>query len=267
MKKAGLSIGATGITLVALLVVATNLGLIGVTWPWQKIDLPTVLSEETTLTQTTEATVYSITPIALDCRARIDASVPIEGRREHKVAGQVYRTDKVSMVAQGDIDTCVDSSRTQIRQQDDGAFLVIIPADAITFERPRVDAVATRDSVEFDKGWVGKLTDAFPWVSDNSGLTPAAYSYAQQVVGSSECMERAWDVTETVIKKAYSDQLADQGGERAAIRVLIDGTPDFGDAPGEDIDDFRFELGDAPVNCRVDGGAYSADLLTDSAES
>lgn len=265
MKRAGLSVGATGLMLVALLVIGTNVGLIGVDWPWEKvdIDLPDVLTEETAVAQPEEATVYEIEPIALDCRARIHAVVPVEGKREHKAFGQVYRTDTVRLKAQGDIDTCVDASRTQIREAEDGTFLVVVPADAITFERPRVDAVATADSVHFDKGMMGKFTDVFPWVSDNSGLTPAAYAYAQEVVGSSDCMERAWNLTETVIRKAYGDQLAGQGGERRDITVVINGTPEFGEPPTGQIDDFDFEVGAGQVNCRVDGDAYDTDLPTD----
>lgn len=128
------------------------------------------------------------------------ASVPVEGKREHKVLGQVYRTDTVAMTAIGDIDTCVDATRTSIVRLNSESFQVVVPASAITFERPRVDAVATRDSVSFDKGLIGKVTDAFPWVSENSGLTPSAYAFAQEVVGSSDCMERAWAVTEVVIE-------------------------------------------------------------------
>lgn len=261
------SLAGTGVVVVAMLVVATNIGVIGVDWPWEKVGVPEVLTEETRIAQPEAATVVEIEPIAIDCRARIHASVPVQGRREHKAFGQVYRTDTVTLTASGDIDTCVDASRTQIREAADGTFLVVVPAEAISFERPRVDAVATRDSVSFDKGFVGKLTDAFPWVSDDSGLTPAAYAFAQEVIGSSECMERAWDLTETVLRKAYSDQLADQGGERRDISVVIDGVPDFGPDPTEDFESFRFELGDGPVNCRVDGDAYGTDLVeADAAE-
>ena len=55
---------------------------------------------------------------------------------------------------------------------------VIIPGESILFVRPRVDAVATADSVHEGKGTIGKLTDSFPWVDSDVGLTPLAYAYA-----------------------------------------------------------------------------------------
>lgn len=260
MNNKGLSIGASVLVGAAVLVLLTNVGLLGIEWPWEKV--PDVLTEETHVQQPEEATIYEIEPITLDCRARIHASVPVQGKREHKALGQVYRTDTVEMTAIGDIDTCVDSSKTSITRVDGERFQVVVPASAVTFERPRVDAVATRDSVHFDKGLLGKVTDVFPWVSDDSGLTPAAYAYAQAVVGSSECMARAWDVTSTVIKKAYGDQIVAQGGDRSQVSVHITGTPRFEDAPSGEIDSFDFEVRGI-VNCKVDGQAYTADVITD----
>lgn len=247
---------------VAGLVLLSNAGLFGIEWPWEKVDLPDVLTEETAVAQPEEAVIYEIEPITLDCRARIRASVPVEGRREHKLVGQVYRTDTVTMNAVGDIDTCVDSSKTAVVRVDGESFQVVVPASAITFERPRVDAVASRESVQFDKGLVGKLTDVFPWVSENSGLTPAAYAFAQEVVGSSECMERAWDVTALVIGQAYRNQLAEQGGDPENIDVHISGSPRFGDVPTGQIDEFDFEVG-ATVDCRLDNGAFTADVVSE----
>jgi len=259
MKQKTLSIGATALIAVAGIIVATNMGLIGIEWPWEKVSLPDVLTEETVVLQPEAATVYEIQPIALDCRARILAEVPVVGKREHKVLGKVYRTDTVSLTAKGDIDTCVDAASTTVHKLEGDRFQVVVPATAITFERPRVDAVATRDSVVFDKGLLGKFSDVFPWVSENSGLTPAAYAYAQEVVGSSECMERAWSITQTVVKKAYGDQLVAQGGDRRDVAVVIEGAPAFGEAPAAQIDEFDFEVGDKAVNCVVDGSAYIAD--------
>ena len=82
-------------------------------------------------------------PISLDCRARIHAEVPVEGRREHELLGQVYRTDTVSMLAVGDVDTCVEGTSAEVVHHRDGTTEVIIPGESILFVRPRVDAVAT----------------------------------------------------------------------------------------------------------------------------
>ena len=119
MKNAGFSIIGTALVAVAGLVIATNLGVIGVTWPWERI--PEVMAAETIVEQPEEAVIYAIDPIALDCRARIRASVPIEGRREHTMVGQVYRTDTVSMTALRDIDTYVAADRVEIAELADGA--------------------------------------------------------------------------------------------------------------------------------------------------
>ncbi len=264
MKERGLSLGAGAVVFVAGLIILTNTGVIGIDWPWQKIDVPDVLTEETAIIQPEEATVIEIEPIAIDCRARVHARVPVQGTREHRALGATYRTDTVSMTAIGDIDTCVDASAAAIVSEDDGTFRVIVPADSITFERPRVDAVATRDSVHFDKGLIGKLTDVLPWVSDNSGLTPAAYAYAQEVVGSSACMERAWQVTSSVVKNAYRQQLMQKGGDPDSVSVHIMGTPSFGDTPTGERDGFDFEVSATGVECRLDGEAYTADVVTDS---
>ena len=261
MERKGLSIGAGALVFAATLIVLTNTGVIGIDWPWEKVDLPDPLTEETRIAQPEEATIIEIAPIALDCRARIHATVPVKGTRDHKIVGQTYRTDTVTMTAIGDIDTCVSADATEVIRVDDTSFRVLVPAEAISFERPRVDTVATRDSVSFDKGFVGKFTDVLPWVSDDSGLTPAAYAFAQQVVGSSECMERAWTITEVVIATAYRNELASQGGDANDVEVDIVGIPDFGDPPSTEQDGFTFEVSGSGVNCRVDGDAYDMDIV------
>lgn len=261
MERKGLSIGAGALVFVASLIVLANTGVIGIDWPWENVDLPDPLTEETRVAQPEEATIVEIEPIALDCRARIHAQVPVKGNRDHKVLGQTYRTDTVTMTAIGDIDTCVASDATEIVPVGENAFRVLIPAEAITFERPRVDTVATRESVSFDKGLVGKFTDALPWVSDDSGLTPAAYAFAQQVVGSSECMERAWKITTVVIQSAYRDEIVARGGDADDVEVDIVGLPAFGEPPATEQDGFTFEVAGAGVNCRVDGDAYEIDVV------
>jgi len=138
---------------------------------------------------------------------------------------------------------------------------VIVPADAIEFVRPRVDAVATMDSVEYDQGLIGKITDVFPWVSDNNALTPAAYAFAQTVIGGSDCMREAYDLTTYVLTEAYEDQMAAQGGNPADVEVIINGSPDFGQNDlGDDpaFDEFEFST-DSAATCDVVGGAVPVD--------
>ena len=136
------------------LVVFVQLGVANLSWPW---DGATVSAQTTTINQTKEAEIIEIEPIALDCRARIHTVVPVEGKRDHDVLGQTYRTDTVEMTAIGDIDTCVDASAVEIVVREDGSARVLVPADAIEFVRPRVDAVATLDSVTYDEGLILSL--------------------------------------------------------------------------------------------------------------
>ena len=252
MKNVASSLGGIVAIGVLSLIVFANLGVIDVKWPWEDT---AVMSRESIIEQSGVATVTEVEPIALDCRARIHTTVPIEGRREHALVGQVYRTDTVSITAVGDIDTCVDADDVEVVNRDDGSTRVLIPADAIRFVRPRVDADATLDSVTFDKGFIGKLTDVFPWVSENNGLTPAAYAYAQAVIGSSECMEQAFDATRAAIVDSYEDRGPQLPGATSTHLVVdIIGEPDFAtDDPdaGADVDGYDFTIDDAGVTCSV----------------
>lgn len=234
------------------IIVAFALGAVNVRWPWDW-DALDVADTDTDIAYASPARVVRVEPVALDCRARVHAEVPVEGRKEHSFLGQVYRTDKVGIVAVGDVDTCVQSDAVQIDERDDGSFQVVIPGSAIEFVRPRVDAVATMDSVTYDQGFVGQLTDVFPWVSNDEGLTPAAYAFAQTVIGGSECMAQAYDLTRQLLLDAYRQQLIEQGANADDISVEILGDPDFGqnDDPPELDDDFEFEVDDGEVACEV----------------
>lgn len=243
------------------LVVFVQLGVANLSWPW---DNATVSAQTTTINQTKEAEIVEIEPIALDCRARIHTIVPVEGKRDHEVLGQTYRTDTVEMTAIGDIDTCVDASAVEIVVREDGSARVLVPADAIEFVRPRVDAVATLDSVTYDEGLIGKLAGAIPWVSDNSTLTPAAYAYAQTVIGSSACMQEAYETTTRAMTEAYESQMESAGLDPDDLEVEIIGEPDFGDLPEVgDLGDFEFETTDGG-SCSVAADAYAGDtVITD----
>ncbi len=217
---------------VLALIGALALGGVGVflwlTTPWE-IAFPDFTDTEVELALPDEARIVAVEPITLDCRARVYAEVPIEGTREHSAFGQVYRTDSIEMTAYGDVDTCVSGFSTRVIRHPDGTTEVIIPGESIEFVRPRVDTVATADTVTIDKGLVGKLTDVAPWVSDDLGLTPMAYAHAQNVIGSSECMQAAYELTEQMLIDAYTEQFELQGADPDSLSVIIDGTPDFGD--------------------------------------
>ncbi len=246
------SVVVAAFVLVGLLVYS---GALSINWPWNNIDLD-VASSKTVIAPDAPAQIYRIEPLALDCRARISAVVPIEGKKEHELAGRVYRTDTVEMEAYGDVDTCVNAELVEIAQLDDGRTKVTIPAEAIEFVRPRVDTVATRDSVRFDKGLIGKITDAFPWVSDNESLTPSAYAFAQTVIGGSDCMSQAYTVTEQVLVEAYAEHARVAGTNPGRVEVEIVGTPDFDqNAPLTELDGAEFEVRNDDVQCEVADGA------------
>lgn len=202
------------------------LGVASFQWPWNVV--PDFTDVEVTLTLPNEARIIGVQPIALDCRARVFAEVDVDGRREHELFGRVYRTDRVEMTAVGDVDTCVEGTSAEVQYHSDGTTEVVIPGESIVFVRPRVDAVATADSVSVSKGFTGRLTDVFPWVDTDLGLTPLAYAYAQDVIGSSECMEAAYQLTEQILIDAYTNQFIESGADAASLTVTIDGRPDFG---------------------------------------
>lgn len=204
---------------------ALYLGVASVQWPWRV--LPEFNEVAVSLTLPNEARIVGVQPIALDCRARVFAEVDVDGRREHELFGRVYRTDRVEMTAVGDVDTCVEGTSAEVQYHADGTTEVIIPGESIVFVRPRVDAVATADSVTVSKGFTGRLTDVFPWVDTDIGLTPLAYAYAQDVIGSSECMEAAYRLTEQILIDAYTNQFVESGADAESLTVTIDGRPDF----------------------------------------
>ena len=82
--------------------------------------LPSVTTIEVEMAVPEEAKIIAVEPISLSCQARVFAQVPVEGKREHEAFGVVYRTDRISMQAYGDVDTCVDGSGAAITNNDDG---------------------------------------------------------------------------------------------------------------------------------------------------
>ena len=230
-------------------------GVLKFDWPWNVDEIAAV---ETTVIVEEPPTIYRIEPIALDCRARVHAEVPLKARREHELVGQVYRTDTVTMTAIGDVDTCVESAGVEVIERADGGFSVIVPGESIKFVRPRVDAVATAESVNYDKGLLGKLTDVFPGVSDNNTLTTSAYAYVQGVIGGSDCMQAAYEHTSTMIIDAYRSQMAEQGGDEAAVDVRIEGEPDFGQNEMPELGSVDFTVTAAGAQCEVADNAVVA---------
>lgn len=217
-----------GIFLLAIIIVLglLSFGWLDIRWPWEDI-----VEQETTLEVDVEAgpaQIIDIAPISLECRARIEAEVPVVGTQKTSVAGATISTDTIRMRAVGDVDTCVDSSGVEIVERADGTFGVIIDASAIEFVRPRVDAVATMGSVTTDRGIVNQVVEALPWTNEDDELTPAAFAFAQTVIGGSSCMEAAYDQTRVALTEAYQAQMTEQGANPEDVDVIISGIPDFG---------------------------------------
>ncbi len=244
MKRAIEAIVLGGFAVVILaMVVAT--GMVKFSGP----SFPDFTSTEVDLSLPEEARITAVEPISLDCRARVYAEIPVAGKREHQAFGRVYRTDRVTMHAYGDVDTCVDGTGAEITHHRDGTTDVVIPGESIVFVRPRVDAVRTASSVDVDKDVVGKIMDAFPWVDDNLGLTPMAYAYAQNVIGSSECMQTAYTVTQEILIDAYRQQAIDQGVDADRLSVTIEGEPNFRDPEPLDLGELEMQVGTGAVTC------------------
>ena len=235
-----------------LLLSLLSFGWLDINWPWEDVDL---VQEETNVgVDATEgpAEIITITPISLDCRARITATVPVIGTQRTTVAGATVSTDTVRMQAIGDVDSCVSSEGVEINERADGSIGVIIEAEAIRFVRPRVDAVATMNSITTDRGIVNQLVEALPWTNEDDELTPAAFAFAQTVIGGSSCMEAAFEQTRIALVEAYRGQLVEQGGDPNDIDVIVSGIPDFGQNELDPtvLGDFEFEE-EAGTTCVV----------------
>lgn len=236
-----------------LLVIALfSFGWVDINWPWENIDLVKEESEVGVNLDEGPAEVTKIVPISLDCRARISAEVPVVGTQRTKVVGQTISTDTVRLRAVGDVDTCVTSDGVEIIERPDGSVGVIVDAGAIQFVRPRVDAIATMDSVRTDRGFVGQLVDVLPFTNEDDELTPAAFAFAQTVIGGSECMQAAFDQTKAAISDAYEAQLIEQGRDGSQVDVVISGTPNFAqnDIDVAQLGDFEF-VEEAGTTCVV----------------
>jgi hypothetical protein len=248
---------ASAVLVLVVGVVLGQSGLLSITGP----QFPDFRDVEVEVALPDEARIVAIEPISLDCRARVHAEVPVEGVRDHDAFGLTYRTDRVTLNAIGDVDTCVDGSATEVIRHGDGTTEVVIDAESIVFVRPRVDAVATAESLMVEQGVVGKLADVFPWVDDNLGLTPLAYAYAQNVIGSSECMETAYSVTQDVLIEAYRDQLVDQGVDSDSLEVRIEGEPVFTDPADIDTGEIELSVGGGEVSCVADDSLEGATAI------
>jgi len=231
-----------GIFMLAIIIVLglLSFGWLDVNWPWEDL-----VEQETTLEVDVDAgpaQIVEITPISLECRARIEATVPVVGTQRTSIGGATISTDTIEMRAVGDVDTCVDSSGIEIVERADGTFGVIIDASAIEFVRPRVDAVATMASVTTDRGIVNQVVEALPWTNEDDELTPAAFAFAQTVIGGSSCMEAAYEQTRTALTQAYRAQMAQQGADPNDVDVIVSGIPDFGqnDVDQQLLGDFEF---------------------------
>lgn len=231
-----------GVFVIAFLMLTAlfSFGWLDINWPWEDV----VTQETAVAVDFTEGPpqITKITPVSLDCRARIAAEVPVVGTQKTQVAGATVSTDTIRMLAVGDVDTCVSTEGVDVVERTDGTIGVIIDASAIEFVRPRVDAVATMNSVTTDRGIVNQIFEALPFTNENDELTPAAFAFAQTVIGGSDCMQAAYDQTRAELIAAYQAQMVEAGLDRADVDVIISGIPDFGqnDLDPAVLGDFEF---------------------------
>lgn len=239
-------------------VLAVNLGVVSFNMPDFVPDFPRVANaQETTVKVVEPARIVRVEAIALDCRSRVHAVVSVEGVRTHSLAGVTYRTDTVAVQATGDVDTCVDADQVTITENPDGTFHVEIPGEAVQFVRPRVDMVASAQSVDYDKGFLGELTDLIPGVDDGDNLIAGAFAHAQQVIGGRACMTEAFAVTSQALEQAYFDQMVAQGVDPGQVSVDI-GEPDFDQNPPlDEIGGATFEVEDNGIRCTMSAGAHA----------
>lgn len=226
LSVALITVGSVFVLAFIIVAAFLSFGWLDIRWPWEDI----IEQESEVAIDVVEqgpAQIIAVEPIALDCRARIEAEVPIVGTQRTTIAGATVSTDTIRMRAVGDVDTCVDARRVEVHERADGTFGVIVDADAIEFVRPRVDAIATAESVTTDRGVINQFVDIFPWTNEDDELTPAAFSFAQTVIGGSSCMQAAYDQTTAAIQAAYRDQLVEQGADPDSVEVVISGIPDF----------------------------------------
>lgn len=241
--------GGAAVATVGLIIFGVWASAVSFRFPWQPdLDFTDV---EVTLSLPEEAMITAVEPITLDCRARVHASIPIEAKREHELFGKVYRTDTLEMLAIGDVDTCIEGSSAKVKYNQDGTTEVTIDGGDIVFVRPRVDAVKTADSVEVNKGLIGKWTDVFPWVDDDLGLTPISYAWAQNIIGGSDCMQAAYTVTQQILIDAYTEQFIANGADADKLSVQIDGLPDFSDPAPLDLDGIDMKVDETGTTCLV----------------
>lgn len=254
MKNASVALATIlGVFLLAFILVLAfvSFGWLDINWPWEN-----VVEQESTVAvdveETGPAQIVDITPIALDCRARIEAEVPIVGTQRTTVAGATVSTDTIRMRAIGDVDTCVATDGVEVVERADGTIGVIIDAGSIEFVRPRVDAVKTQGSVTTDRGVLNQLVEIFPWTNEDDELTPAAFAFAQTVIGGSSCMEAAYTQTSAALTEAYRQQMVDQGADADDIDVIISGIPNFdqNNAEKPQLGEFEF-TDDGTASCVV----------------
>lgn len=214
--------------LIGIAVVGNVFGILS--WPFSAGN--TGVQTHSVTHQLAPAKITKLELIALECRETIQMEVPVEGKVDHvaRVLGvQVAptRTDRAGLTAIGDIDVCVQIGSSRVLSDANGQQTVRIPASDIVYHRPRVDTLLSAQSAWYDAGWQAKLTNWLPFVSDNQSLSPAAFAYAQLVIGSHDCIAASWEVVVAGLHEAYRQQAANQGVDPNSVSVEIVGEPDF----------------------------------------
>jgi len=222
--------------IVALLVVNFGRGLINELTFDLVPDIPAPLTseDEFSLTQPVPIEIVSIEPIALECRATIDSVIALVLQKdvEYRVFGWGWgtRSEHGFYTAYGDIDVCVGIENSTITSLEDvvgpvldrEGWLVEIAVNDLEFRRPRIDNLKSAQSwrLHTDWGWV-------PGIDGDTTMGVEATALAQLLVGSSECIEAAFEATKLAITESYKQQALDVGIDPAKVEVRFTGEPNY----------------------------------------
>ncbi len=180
--------------------------------------------------------IVKIVPEALECRAYVQAEIPVKGESQYiwktPLFSKTLNTDTITFTAIGDVEVCFPAEGATVHAKNDGSWLVEIDSSQAVFNRPRVDALATENSVDYKPGAGREIIEFVPIVdyfidTNAHELTAEAFAYAQALIGGSDCMNAAWQPVQKAIVLSYQDQAARKGADPGAVEVIFTNQPDF----------------------------------------
>lgn len=250
-------------------VIAVGVVVIVVLWVANFFNLDQRLERNDTIRQSGAVEIFEIKPVNIDCRAVVRASIPVKGESQYIVhtplGSKTLNTDTIWLTAIGDVDVCFPPEASEVVKQADGSWLVTIDSSKTVFNRPRVDALATGNSVDYEDGAGRDIMSAVPLVNafiDTNAheLTLEAVAFAQSLIASSECMAAAWPPVQEAVTAAYAEQAALGGLSADQVTVVFKGAPFYAQYK-QDIDTSVFGDG---VEFEVEAGGINCSILPEA---